>query len=789
MPSEAWLAAAAKTDRKPVLLMSVESVDAIKRICTTKADWEAAKAATNINTATQPGDIFVATDGTEPYSGDYGQTDSVTSEIIGIDDGLGLNGPYYTSGFLSPNTHVKQITINGRWRYGALGSANITVLLQTSPDNVNWTTRDSLSDFPDDFFLSCEVTKGEYYVRLGIMKRVGYDGPWQYAVGLDVIYWNYETLYLASASLQTKNFDLGLVPAVDSIISMDDIVYPGTTITYTVRGSDDNAAWTDLGTVTDGDSIAPYRYYDVSIAMTTDYFYTPFVKEITISGGNSQFKLYGTHEDTPGPGVLPYLLANIGTLNSKLELMKLGSTGEVSPKLFYLPDTFALLRDNYLRNKAICLQHGFVGLNSVDYEPLFTGVWFDAAIDLYKSEISVKTRSIMSRFQKVKLPKEAAGARSETTCIPIEWQNENIIQVMLDIIDFIGLQDRYIDRASATTLISGARSGADWQVSRRLDKDNKEDAIKLLEELSVLSGVFLLQLPSGKLQFSLYDPDAEIVAEITSDITTFGNVEMGQAELFTRQQILYTLRHEGDLETGSARGAWASGNDYDKNDSVTSGGYTWYCLQNHSSAAGTEPGVGTNWRPYWAKEWLTGVSVAAGETVISGGPLYHCFSAHTSGATTEPGIGADWRTVWRTQPTKSGDSEEDFYNAWVLINQAAEVAWGLNKDVAEGDPDYQKNPGYQKTWKEKWNASQAAREALATRMEGWFTTPKMKLKASDLPPIFYKVQLGQFVGVTGLHLPAIGEVWGTPCSNKKFMVMSKTLNPQKCTVSFDLLEV
>ena len=177
------------------------------------------------------------------------------------------------------------------------------------------------------------------------------------------------------------------------------------------------------------------------------------------------------------------------------------------------------------------------------------------------------------------------------------------------------------------------------------------------------------------------------------------------------------------------------------------------------------------------------------------GPLFTCITNHTSSALNEPTVGynsstrVSYQTYWYSDPVINSDSAQDFYNAYVLINNTAEINWGLNADVPEGSPDYQVNPGYQKNWPEKWNASDFARVQLATRMDTWFANPKMKLKVSGVPPSYYSVNQGTIVGVSGLMLPSVGSVWGAQCNMKPFLVMSKTFDPVKCVLSFDLLEV
>jgi hypothetical protein len=52
--------------------------------------------------------------------------------------------------------------------------------------------------------------------------------------------------------------------------------------------------------------------------------------------------------------------------------------------------------------------------------------------------------------------------------------------------------------------------------------------------------------------------------------------------------------------TGYAlQGAWLITTDYFVDDAVTNGGETYVCIQDHTAAAGNEPGVGGSWTDYW----------------------------------------------------------------------------------------------------------------------------------------------------------------------------------------------
>jgi len=942
MPSQTWINAASQTNRKPVLCLGIESVDAISASIYDKAGWDASSVKTNVNTASaavDPGVVVLDTDGMEAVSNLYPSLPVAVPSGNSYPKGsIWETWANYTYSRVSqPGTsqvvnwtdpRVTKVDLALEYYNADITWAGVnTITPQTSTDGITWHDEGAQNFLPNTgktfINFTFPVTKGRLYLRLVLSTTV-------YAavsgLGLGVIWWSYtlyhQTNYLPTGFLRTKSVDLGLVPTANSVVAISDKPQSDAPLSYQAFGSNDTATWTDLGAVQDGSSVAPYRYYQfaVSFASLTGQE-TPLLRSIGVTGGDNQYKYYSTHPDTPVKGALPYLLPDIGALSSTIQLMKLGSTGEAAPSLFYLPDTFDLLQNGFLRNKTVQLLLGFEGVALEDYEPIFTGLWYDGTVDLARGTIAIKTRTVFSLFQKVQLPAEKAlgGLRDAETCPPWYRIGAPIIETMLDVLDLLGIPGRYIDTASFNALNTGAFSGPNWLVSRRIDKDSKTDAIKLLEELSVLAGIFVVPQPDGVITPTPYDPTVLPTIELTPDVATFSQVQLGQGELYTRQQILYTPKHKNDLTDGVAHGTWVNGGlystgqriidpltgiiyhcytqhgatddtepgygagwrsfwyvrwapstaygdsapaqlidpehvvvhnftiytctaalaaanlvepgvtsgwqnhwsagatllqsgatlsnpgtdpwlwqpgvDYARADTVWRAGVLYRCLLQHNSgsaAAGSnplEPAVGTARRAYWATEWLPEVNYQPGDVVTHQGPLCTCIANHAASADNEPIVGPSYQTYWYTDPVVTSDSPEDFYNAYVLINNLAEVNWGLNADVPEGDPNYQVSPGYQQNWAEKWNATDYARQQLAARMDSWYANPKMSLTASNLPPSFYQVMQGTLVGVSGLVLPCAGVSWEKPCKMKPFLVVKKQFDPLKCLVTLDLKEV
>jgi len=128
-----------------------------------------------------------------------------------------------------------------------------------------------------------------------------------------------------------------------------------------------------------------------------------------------------------------------------------------------------------------------------------------------------------------------------------------------------------------------------------------------------------------------------------------------------------TVRTEKASQHNHIKGAWATATEIDKGDWYHHGGVTYECTAGHTSAAGTEPGVGASWNTVWQYACLGNATVSATAIVhypaYSVGQLYHvkdfvkeakagygasrwiCISEHTGAAGKNP-TGASGATYW-----------------------------------------------------------------------------------------------------------------------------------------------
>lgn len=611
MPSPAFIKAASAANRQPVVLLAIESVDAIKRQITTQSDWQAATPV-NLNTVNEPGRVFMTTDGAEPYPGIYWANDAVPTSLITpqvtfpfdqsiVPGGLYNNGPdpSYATNLATASFSLDARTTGSRvaCRISLEGSMvepnqesypglvidvrarSVDYVLQGKPSGGAWQDLKTgkakdlagpppLPGWGAHSVVTIEgvgLARGAWEFRIVLtsfneVEATGWsdqNSRQEYKAEILSYTQQYETQYKASSSLVTAPMDLGLTPSIPSRFEADDVVPTGGAISYHGYGSDNGSSWADLGVIRDGNSLPPYRYYYISAVLTSGGLYSPAIDELRVVGGNSQYVYISTHKDVPIQGALPYIApGGISSISSKINLTDQATVGELSIKLFWRKKTGDMLATGFLKNKNIICKIGFVGLSEQDYEPYFTGTWHDYQADHEKQIISVKTRDVLKKFTR-KVPD--AAFYLDTTGAAFNPPRlyklaGNIMAVMLEIADLLGVPDRYLDRAAFDAIAAGPRSGANWQVSR--DLKEPLDAGEMMNELAISAGVFLVELPDGRLTAKLYDQFLTDPPAATLDamVHKFKPIEGGQKELFTRQAIYYQLLSGADGGSASDYG-------------------------------------------------------------------------------------------------------------------------------------------------------------------------------------------------------------------------------------------
>jgi hypothetical protein len=802
MPSDAFIKAASASNRQPVVCLTIESADAITRTVTTEQNW-LDSTLVDINATREPGQICTGTDDVEASPGTYtsptpiasGMTTPTPLQFYMSNPGGGSFWRSYTDVIYSGD----RITGIKVWYHANIQYTVWSGILEGRINSGAWQQLGydvNSGPFTEYDLSHYNLTRGTWEFRVGI-DILNESQPTFPVITVDQYEVTHETQYLLTGTVTTIPFDLGEIPSIASRFETADTIPADCSIAYSAAGKDNiGDSWTSLGAVSDGGSLAPYRYYQIEAVFTSNYFDTPIITELRVIGGNSQYIYLSTHKDQPMRGALPYIVpGGISSISSKIDLTQQATIGELTAKLFWRKQLGEMIAGDVLKNKTIICKLGFVGLAEVDYEPYFVGTWYDYQSDHDKRIITVKTRNILKRFNK-KIPDAAffltkerfhiafgtssVGASfshnpdgatyvgvyrdyadtdstdpadytwstinsSNGATLPVDKNSAtrylhiafatnktgtegfssttptnkifvgsyidntladnasplfynwvainaqtnllniiyskpttaieqtytgNIMQVMLDIADALGIPDRLLNRSTFTTLSAGARNGANWDVSRTVKEP--QDAMEMLNELSVSSGVFLFEGADGRLTAKLYDDFAAAAPIATLDAAhcKFKPVEGGQKDLSTRQAIYY------NLQTG-----------------------------------------------------------------------------------------------------KDGGSTNDYSDCLLKINQDSEIAWEETNT---------------REWKDKWNISDTAIQLLAARWDSWFSVPRSTVRVDDVPPRFYSIERGEVVAVNNLQLPCPADDWPGYSVGTRFLVMGKsTSDPTSgnLTVSFDLLQL
>jgi hypothetical protein len=540
MPSDAYIKAASADNREPVIHLALESIDAIKRQITTQADWVASKSISDgLRTDLEPQSVRMEHAVIPSPVDAYGAV-MVSPAFVSWPTRFGVFPLFWEIGGTHTKTTVpfhpgfarivfrdavggpiigfsRDFAMEENWLFiaGGKGFSSVEIFpFLVAPSSTIY------AQVEGDF-----VTHGVGRATCGIFDSEGN------SVAPATVEFT-----AAAGTLQTKTIDLGLTPVVDTLVTFDDLIPYPSSIAITARGSDNETDWTDLGTVTNGTDIAPYRYYDFTAVMTSNGAH-PILREIAVQGGDAQYLHFSTHRDLPVVGALPLIVpGSVGTLSTKLDLMKTPTTAEINLALFWTAATGDLIATGYPKNKIARIRHGYVGISESDYEPLLEGRFYDYDADPVKMQIGVKFRDVRQMYAKRKLPEEtyqaATGAKAT---VPIIYDDVHAFDVLLDLYDRIGIPGHYI--GDFTTVRTSDRSGTEWNITRTIS--SPEEAETLINEIAVTCGIILSPQPDGTVAPIVLDPEAEPVAIFDSREVTLSKFDGGQKELFTRSMVYY----------------------------------------------------------------------------------------------------------------------------------------------------------------------------------------------------------------------------------------------------------
>lgn len=810
MPSDAFIAAASAANRQPVVCLAIESPDAKKVYCSTKPNW-LDSALTNINATSVDGEVRLATDD--------------------VEDVPGFNtSPVTASGERSPDTVWVENLPDGYARYSAetavfCSRARATGIVVNVSDTSNAIVRTwylyGRKDSGAWQLLQTRVISGSTPGRTlwsGSLAR----GAWEFKLKIDRIsngilpnIWiqadsyevTHETLYLATGSLITPDLllDLGSVPSIASRFEVDDIKNTGCTIAYTAWGKDSAGdGWTLLGSVTDGDTMAPHRYYQIKADLTGsgDGYRSPVITEIRVIGGDSQYVYISTHKDLPIQGALPYIVpGGISSISSKIDLMQQATVGELTAKLYWRPAVGDLIAGDWIKNKTIICKQGYVGLSEVDYEPYFVGTWYDYQSDHEKGIITVKTRNILKRFNK-KIPDAEHFLIKERFHIAFASNSSGVgfshsptgatyIGVYVDFSD-TDSTDPAAYVWSAVNNTNGATVAAD-----------KNGATRYLHIAFATNATgstgFDSTTVTGKTYVGYYvdttladGTDPALYKWVLIDAQT--NL---LTAIYSKPNIPIEKKYAGNVMQTMLDIADALGipDRLIKRASFT------------DLAAGARAGdtVGTDWyvertvtEQQDAMEMLNELSVSAGVFLFEGADgrltakLYDDFAADSvPAAETLDAVHCKFKPVDGGQkdlktrqaiyydliPGKEGGSPNDYSNCYFPINVVAEADWEETNTLE---------------WFDKWMISPKAVQMLGQRRDHWFSRPWSTVRVDDVPPRFCGIERGQIVAVDNLQMVCPEEQWQGFTNGTRFLVLGKSSSDPTSanqTLSFDLMQL
>lgn len=826
MPSAAFLAAATAAtaaNRQPVALVAIESDNAINTYVTTQSDWEASSPLTDINTSYSSGDIRLGTDGDEIVPGYY--TAPAVASSVATDGSFvfyqDLGGGYtnyisYSSTFFT-GTRSTVLSVRftpnvGSVVWGAIvqgkyaGGSTWLNIAQASYSGAIQTRTLTSGQFP----------RGDWEFRIAMVYPTTGGTPSGPAITLVDYTETYETCFMSTGTLTTAatGLDLGLIPTVSSQLQTTDAIPPGCSITYTAWGRDTTgASWTALGTVADGASLDPYRYYQIKVDLTaaeetvtlsggwngypyTVYRISPTVSEIRIIGGDSQYTYLSTHPDTPLHGALPWIApGGVSSISSKIDLLQQATIGELTLKLFWRPPLGELLHSGYLKNKTIICKIGFLGLAEVDYEPYFVGTWFDYSTDSSSGIITVKTRNILRRFTK-KIPDAAAFMDVKYFHIAFGTNNSGS-----------GFTHNPSGKSYIGTLFNAAEADSStpgdytWSVmpttsgstvSAALNGQTNYVHIAYATALDGSTG-FDLSSQSGKTYVGVY---VDATAADSTDPVMYSWQALGAATNlkcteYAKPSSPITVTYSGNIMDVMLSLADAMGIP---DRLIDRGSFTDLAAGDRSSSDWDV--ARTISEPQDAQTLLNELSVSGGLFLFEGADgrltvkLYDAFVAATPANTldaqhvtikTVDGGQKDLFTrqaIYNTiKAGKTGTSSTDFDRCRLKINVDAEINW---QETAT------------KEWFDKWDLSPAAIDLIAERWNNWFSAPHATIKAENVPPRFWGIERGDVVAVRNLQLPCPAADWPGYSNDTRFLVMGKTTSDPttgNLTVSFDLMQL
>jgi hypothetical protein len=530
-----------KAKSKPVVLVKLgDSV--LENIQSSQGDWQNNTAESQVDYATQPGDVILEAD-TVPSI-----TQVTDNNAAGLNNNIAWQSfKQVTSAKKTVNTvqmKVVTATITGAtftFTCGIYDAKLGTLITNTYDDQVVGSSSGTVLNFDfsaDQKELAPNVT---YWVALSVsvsgsgnLASIRYQDTKPYANGqLDItgaatltdIGDAYFTIsftgdyYLTSGSITTQIIDLGETPAVDGEWQMLDQTpsdYGTTAITYTARGSTDNFVASDvnIGTVADGDTISSgdwYRYYKITASLTTtDESETPVLESMGVS-----FVSYINFQNQITELGYEQSLKKISSLTTEIDDFALTQIGQLSLTIGQTEQVSNYFYTVTAKNKPVKVKLGFneTGWIESDYIDFYTGVIDDYRMTGRDFIVNIKDATTNWSFD---VPREisTAGKQSSPTYqSDIVASADHHADVILDILqNYLSVRDSTIDQGSFEAVKTALPS---YEVTRTIAGADAESADSLINELRILLGAYFVPQANGQIKIKLYDTTESAIGEVT----------------------------------------------------------------------------------------------------------------------------------------------------------------------------------------------------------------------------------------------------------------------------------
>lgn len=495
-----------------------------------QVDWAANTGESNVDYATQPGDVILADVAYKLESYDTGGSDEVS----------GVGGQPHGQSFTVPenrNYHKLSLYLDNSI---ASGTSYITIregganpeagtLLYTSP-SFAFTTSLVWYDFIFDVSMSTgttywiciyPVSGGGTFAAMGFGKtgsspyangkHMAYSAGWVelYPGGADIYFRMYADKFDTSGYIDTDEMDVGSIPSNNGEWSLSDLTPDDSTLTYTAWASATGAFGGEedsLGTIVDGGPITNLkRYYKVkaTFAPNIDRQQSPTLQSIKAS-----FTEYVTYSDNPDLG-FKVALKGISALTTTIDTFKSSTVGQMSLTFDHILSLSDWVNTKYPKNKDVIIYAGFRGDGWTKQDHI---QFFHGQIDEWSVNAQNQLVIIIKDFSKewaVDVPTKWESAGDDVT-----WTAQHHIDVMLDILqNQINVRDSKIELDSFAT-VKAALSG--WEVTRTITGE-AEDGKKLMEELRILCSAFFVPNANGSIGIKRFDPTEDEIDSLTDD--------------------------------------------------------------------------------------------------------------------------------------------------------------------------------------------------------------------------------------------------------------------------------